>query len=67
MLQESFHALCECVYGADDQQKIKAWRARGVRARVSVNFRKFSPIIARAARAREFDSLLSLSARFISY
>ena len=32
--------------------EITAWRARGARARVSVNFRKFSPCIARARRAR---------------
>ena len=30
-------------------------------ARVSVNFRKFSPCVARARRARAFDSLPSLS------
>jgi hypothetical protein len=38
-----------CTY---DRRKIGAWRARGARARVSVNFRKFSPCIARARRAR---------------
>jgi hypothetical protein len=32
--------------------------ARGGRVRVSVNFRKFSPYIARARRARGFDSSL---------
>ena len=37
------------------------WLARGAAARVSVNFRKFSPCIARAARPRGFDSLPSLS------
>ena len=31
--------------------------ARGARAWVSVNFRKFSPCMARAARVRGFDSL----------
>ena len=38
-----------CICGFD---KISAWRARGARARVSVNFRKFSPCMARAWRAR---------------
>ena len=33
-------------------EKINTWRARGAAARVSVNFRKFSPCIARARRAR---------------
>jgi hypothetical protein len=33
---------------------------RGASARVSVNFRKFFPCIARAARTRGFDSLPSL-------
>ena len=50
--------LIYCTY---DWQKINAWRARGECARVSVNFRKFSPCMARAARARGFDSLPSLS------
>jgi hypothetical protein len=40
-----------CVYCTYDRQKINAWRARGGRARVSVNFRKFSSCIARARRA----------------
>ena len=47
-----------CILGYD---KISEWRARAARARVSVNFRKFSPCMARAARARGFDSLPSLS------
>ena len=38
-----------CTY---DRQEITAWLARGAAARVSVNFRKFSPCIARARRAR---------------
>ena len=38
-----------CILG---YEKISAWRARGARARVSVNFRKFSPCMARARRAR---------------
>jgi hypothetical protein len=38
-----------CILG---HEEIKAWRARGAHARVSVNFCKFSPCIARAARAR---------------
>jgi hypothetical protein len=38
-----------CTY---DRQKINAWRARGRRARVSLNFRKFSSCIARARGAR---------------
>ena len=38
-----------CTY---DRQEISAWRARGVSARDSVNFRNFSPCIARARRAR---------------
>ena len=38
-----------CTY---DRQEITAWLARGAFARVSVNFRKFSPCIARARRAR---------------
>jgi hypothetical protein len=32
--------------------KINAWLARGAAARVSVNFHKFSPCIARARGAR---------------
>ena len=32
--------------------KISAWLARGAATRVSVNFRKFPPCIARARRAR---------------
>jgi hypothetical protein len=47
-----------CTY---DRQEITAWLARGAAARVFVNFRKFSPCIARAARPRMFDSLPSLS------
>ena len=48
-----------CILGCGE---IAAWRARGASARVSVNFRKFSPWIrAPAARARGFDSLPSLS------
>ena len=50
-----------CILGYD---KISAWRARGARARVSINFRKFSPCMAharRARRARGFDTLPSLS------
>ena len=46
-----------CILG---RGKINAWIARGGAARVSVNFRKFSPCIARAARPRGFDSLPSL-------
>ena len=38
-----------CILG---NEKINAWRPHGNRARVSVNFRKFSPCIARARRAR---------------
>ena len=38
-----------CIFG---RGKINAWLARGAVARVSVNFRKFSPCIARARRAR---------------
>jgi hypothetical protein len=38
-----------CIFG---RGKINAWLARGAAARVSVNFRKFSPCIARARRAR---------------
>jgi hypothetical protein len=37
-----------CILG---REKINAWRARGGRARDSVNFRKFSPCIARARGA----------------
>ena len=48
-----------------DRQKINAYelvaRARRARARVSINFHKFSPCMAHAARARGFDSLPSLS------
>ena len=47
-----------CTYG---WQEITAWRARGAVARVSVNFCKFSPCVACAARPRGFDSLPSLS------
>ena len=49
-----------CTY---DRQKINAWRARGARAWVSVNFRKFSPCMARARRACGFDSLPSPGGR----
>ena len=38
-----------CIFGCG---KINAWRARGARAQVSVNFRKFSPCMARARRTR---------------
>ena len=38
-----------CIFGYG---KINAWRARGARARVSVNFRIFSPCMARARRVR---------------
>ena len=38
-----------CILGSEE---INTWRARGAAARVSVNFRKFSPCIARARRAR---------------
>jgi hypothetical protein len=38
----------DCIFG---RGKINAWLARGATARVSVNFRKFSPCIARARRA----------------
>ena len=38
-----------CIFG---RGKINAWLARGAFARDSVNFRKFSPCIARAWRAR---------------
>jgi hypothetical protein len=38
-----------CTY---DRHEITAWLARGAFAWVSVNFRKFSPCIARARRAR---------------
>jgi hypothetical protein len=38
-----------CTY---DRQEITGWFARGAVARVSVNFRKFSPCIARTRRAR---------------
>ena len=38
-----------CIFG---RGKINAWRARGALARVSVNFRKFSPCMARTRRAR---------------
>ena len=37
-----------CIFG---HEKINAWRARGTLARVSVNFRKFSPCMVRARRA----------------
>ena len=37
-----------CILG---HEEISAWRARGAVARDSVNFRKFSPCIARARRA----------------
>jgi hypothetical protein len=37
-----------CILGCEE---INAWLARGAAARVSVNFRKFSPCIARARRA----------------
>jgi hypothetical protein len=43
------------------REGINASRARGGRARASVNFRKFSPCIARARLARGSDSLPSLS------
>jgi hypothetical protein len=46
-----------CILG---RGKINSWIARGGAARVSVNLRKFSPCIARAARPRGFDSLPSL-------
>ena len=49
------------VYCILDYKKITALHARGLCARVSVNFRKFSPCIARAGGARGFDSLPSLS------
>ena len=47
-----------CILGC---KEINALRARGGRARVSVNFCKFSPCVACAARPRGFDSLPSLS------
>ena len=47
-----------CILGC---KEINALRARGGRARVSVNFCKFSPCVARAVRPRGFDSLPSLS------
>jgi len=48
-----------CILGS---KKINTWRARGAAARVSVNFRKFSPCIARArgARVRVWQFTLSL-------
>ena len=50
----------DCTY---DWQKISAWRAQGARARVSVNFRKFSPCVARARRALAGLTLYSPSRR----
>ena len=38
-----------CILGWEE---IRAWHARGVAARVSVNFRKISPCIARVRHAR---------------
>jgi hypothetical protein len=55
------HQVEYCILG---QGKINAWRARGARAWVPVNFRKcFTCMVRRAgaARARGFDSLPSLS------
>ena len=42
-------------------KEINTWRAHGAAARVSVNFRKFSPCIARARRARAGLTVYPLS------
>ena len=47
-----------CILG---REEINTWRARGAAARVSVNFRKFSPCIARARGARAGLTVYPLS------
>jgi hypothetical protein len=55
------YTYCTC-----GRKKLNAWRARGARAWVSVNFHKFSPCMAGARRARGFDSLAFLSLALFS-